>query len=511
MKLSKSATSLLGAALLAMTLTTASVQAEERRPVWQFAPLYTPQQLLTSPEAAQRFANDLADSEAAFFAAARDPESGLTFDGWDLDPKTRQPVAARRFSAASKECLDLALLVKAVYGDPLISRVVSPKDPKKAPDVAAEILTRKVASYERYREKFPGFNGYMAWFTSGTDAAPMKGWETAFPTLDLGEMIWALMLTERALEQTGREELAARYSTFNGHLHEKAREAMFNEAKGGARGRVEVSDPLSPDATYSSDALTTGEHGVHEGQMIVLYMSLYGDLTDAENENVWKNITMKRVEHPDGTTWQGFWGSPHEEWAYLFLPYRDMPEYRQLFRIREKIRAANAARRGYPGFGASAHHPLGKGYMSAAGIEDVGSQPLEHQDTYTPYGAFPILLQFADQEKGNVGLVWLHNMLLGPGMQGPFGSGESGDNAGTGSAPIKTIDATFTTLLAMSGGLEKEAAEMLKADGKYEQFLEIMRGEYEETFAGAPLREPLEEFALPNGPAGGAAGPSKKS
>lgn len=502
MKPSRTASRLLGAALLSLTLTAAPAAAQEEAPSWKFAPEYTADQLMRSPVAAARFAQQLADGEAAFFAAARDPESGLTFDGWDLDPTTRQPVKARRFSAASKECLDLALLIKALYGDPLISRVVSPVDPDKAPEVAAEILSKKIASYERYRAKYPGFNGYMAWFTSGLDAAPMQGWDSAFPTLDLGEMIWALLLTERALEQTGHEALGQRYADFNGHLQERAREAMFNEARGGVRGRVEVSDPLSARATFSSDALTTGEHGVHEGQMIVLYMCLYGDLTPAEIDGVWKNITMKRVEHPDGTTWQGFWGSPHEEWAYLFLPYRDLPEYRQLFRIREKIRAANAARRGYPGFGASAHHPLGKGYMSASGIEGIGSQPLEHQDTYTPYGAFPLLLEFSDQEKGNVGLVWLHNMLMGPGMQGPFGVGESGDNAGTGSASIKTIDATFTTLLAMSGGLEKEMAEMMKADGTYEPFLKIMRAEYEETFSDAPLREPLHEFARPNGPAG---------
>ena len=85
-------------------------------------------------------------------------------------------------------------------------------------------------------------------------------------------------------------------------------------------------------------------------------------------------------------------------------------------------------------------------------------------------------------------------------MQGPFGAGESGDNAGTGTAPIKTIDASFTTLLALSGGLEKETAEMLRAHGKYEQFLAIMKGEFEETFAEQPLREPVD-FALPKGPA----------
>jgi hypothetical protein len=315
-------------------------------------------------------------------------------------------------------------------------------------------------------------------------------------------MLWALKLAEHALRESSLDDgqLAERYHQFNTRLQAKARAAMFNPEKGGVRGRVEVSDPLSASSTFSGDRIMTGEHGVHEGQMIILYMSLYGGLTPEESDKVWSDIAMKRVEHSYGTTWQGFWGSPHEEWAYLFLPYRDLPEYRQLFRIREKIRTHNASERGYPGFGASAHHPLGKGYMSAAGIEGIGSQPLEFQDTYTPYGAFPLLLEFSGQYAGNVGLAWLHNMLLGPRMQGPFGAGESGDNAGTGVAPVKTIDASFTTLLALSGGLEKETAAMLRADGKYEQFVTIIRREYQETFGDVPLREP-RTFALPLGPA----------
>lgn len=491
----------LARAVIVLLVAMALPCAAEPGPSWAFAADTRREELLTSPSAARRFVEAYVDAEAAFFAATRDPKSGLTFDGWDLNPSSGEPEKPRRFSAASKECLDLGLLVKALRGDPLIARLVSPADPKQAPAVARIILERKIRSYHAYRRAYPGFAGYLTWFSSEAEARPVGGWEKAFPTLDLGEMIWALMLTEWALRQEGHDELAMAYASFNSSLLDNARRALFDEAQGGVRGRVEVADPSSPASTFRGDKLTTGEHGVHEGQMILLFMSVYGGLTTEESDRVWQGVQMRRVEHPAGTTWQGFWGSPHEEWAYLFLPYRDLPEYRQLFRIRQKIRCQNAAQRGYPGFAASAHHPLGKGYMSACGIEGVGSQPLEHQDTYTPYGAFPLLLEFAGQESANVGLIWLHNMLLGPRMQGPFGAAESGDNAGTGVAPVKTIDASFTTLLALSGGLEKETAQMLRAHGKYDQFLTLMRREYQEAFAGEALREPVE-FALPTGPAG---------
>lgn len=487
--------------LLGLALLGCPLPAQEHPP-WEFAKDYTREELLRSPAAAGRFVEQFCDGEAEFFRRARDPKSGLTFDGWDLDPATGQPLKPRLFSAASKECLDLALLTKALEGDPLMARVVSPNQPEKAPLEALRLLGLKIVSYEAYLRDYPGFAGYLPWFDSGERASPMGGWAKAFPTLDLGEMLWALKLAEHALRQNGAcPQLADRYHAFNERLASKAREAMFHSVLGGVRGRVEVSDPLSPRATYSGDGLMTGEHGVHEGQMIVLYMSLYGGLTADESAQVWKDIAMKRVEHKDGTTWQGFWGSPHEEWAYLFLPYRDLPEYRQLFRIREKIRSLNASDRGYPGFGASAHDPSGQGYLSACGIEGVGSQPVERQDVYTPYGAFPILLEFSGRSTDNAGLVWLHNMLLGYRMQGPFGAAESGDNAGTTVPPIKTIDASFTTLLALTGGLETECAAMLKADGKYDQFVAIVKGEYEETFAGQPLREPAS-FGLPRAPAG---------
>ena len=111
-----------------------------------------------------------------------------------------------------------------------------------------------------------------------------------------------------------------------------------------------------------------------------------------------------------------------------------------------------------------------------------------------------MLLQFAGELSGNVGLAWLHNMLVGPKLQGPMGAGESGDNAGTGAAHVKTIDVSFTNLLAMSGGLQVETREMLQDKDKYRQFVSRMNSEFDEAFGDAPLREPVD-FAYPKAPA----------
>jgi hypothetical protein len=472
----------------------------ETLPSWQFAPKYKTSELLQDSAKAAAFQDDYLKHEAEFFAKARHPRSGLTFDGIDLDPKTGEATGVRAFSAASKECLDLGLCVKALYGDPAISKVVSPDDPSKAPEVAAEILGKKIASYNQFIKDYPGFAGYFTWFDSGEKATPVGDWAKAIPTLDLGEMMWSLMLAEKALRDTGRDDLAAAYKTYNDGLQAKSYEALYDPTQQGVRGHVEVADPQDPNSKFSGSGITTGEHGVHEGQMVVLYMTLFGGLSEEQKDKIWDGISMKKVEHEHGTTWQGFWGSPHEQWGHLFLPYSDHEGFADLTRIREKIRSHNASDRDYPGFAASAHDPIGHGYAAAAGIEGVNSQPLDFQHTYTPYGAFPMLLQFAGQLSGNVGLAWLHNMLLGPRQQGPMGAGESGDNAGTGSPPVKTIDVTFTNLLAISGGLGKETTALLKEKGKYEEFLQRMDGEYQEVFAGTTLREPAG-YGLPKAPA----------
>lgn len=491
----------LGLALSLLFGLCASPASGQELPVWDFARRFSTSEILGSASCSKNFCRRWAVAESRFFAAARDPRSGLSFDGWDLDPITREPLRVRAFSAASKESLDLALLLKAVQGDPYICLVVDPDNPERARAKALNILDKKVEAYWRYYQEYPGFSGFFGWFYSGPKAVPMQGWQRSFPSLDLGEMLWALKLTEYVLSESKEPEcqrLAARYAEYIALLTKNAKRALYSSELGGVRGIVKVGNPFSADTSYSGDQLVRGQHGVHEGQMVVLFLSLYGGLSASESDAAWDKIAMKRIEHPLGTTWQGFWGSPHEEWAYLFLPYRRLPEYKNLFRIREKIRSQNAVRRGYFGLAASAHHPLGKGYMSAAGIEGVASEPLEHQDTYTPYAAFPLLLEFSDKSCGNLGLAWFQHMLLGRQMLGPFGVGESGDNAGTGSAPIKTIDVSFVALLANSGGLAKEAAEMLHHDGKYEEFTHILLREYYEAFGEAPLREPLD-FALPNG------------
>ena len=71
---------------------------------------------MNNPEKAESFINDYISHEAPYFALARHPESGLSFDGVSLDTNTGKLKEIRNWSAPSKECLDIALCIKAIEG-----------------------------------------------------------------------------------------------------------------------------------------------------------------------------------------------------------------------------------------------------------------------------------------------------------------------------------------------------------------------------------------------------------
>jgi hypothetical protein len=472
-------------------------------PSFRFAPSYTMEEVFSNRKKADAFIAQYLTWEGEFFSIVRHPLTGLSYDGYDLDGRTGQPEKPRLFSAPSKECLDVALCVKALAGDRRAALVVSPKDPLRARQVALEILERKMNGYEKYLRANPGYAGYLPWYISENEIKPTHDWQGEFPGLDNGEWIWTMLLAERVLERQGYRDLAKRYGDYNSMIKNNIVSIFYDSKAGKVRGDIRIVPSPGKGFTYETapnkSTYLTGEHGIHEGMMLVLYVCLFGKGLPADAvSRIWGDITMKRVEHKYGTTWEGWYASSHEEWAFLVLPLRDMPEYKKLFRIREIIRTQNACERGYPGFATSCLVNRSE-YIDKAGIEGIVSQSIKNNHTFALYGAFPLLLVCADESErmaGNYGLAWLLNMLEADRMQGPLGAGESGSNDGTRVADVKTIDGSFTVNLALCGGLEKETAEMLRHEKRYDRFREIFLKEYNEAFGSKPLREPVS-FALP--------------
>ena len=478
----------------------ASTTAASAPPAFCIADKYTNREILEDPAKAKAFEDEYLAGESKYFDVVHDPKTGLIYDGVNLDPKTGEVQAVRNWSAPSKECLDLGVLVKALEGDPKAAIVVGHGDPAAAKAKAEELLGKKIGAYNDFQANNPGYAGFLPWYGIEDGKATAKpDWKNKIPGLDNGEWMWTMLDAEQALRNAGSTELADKYGKYNQMLQDNVTKVFYDPQGHACRGDVQILDPGNPDTGYAPvnpGSYMTGEHGVHEGSMLIHYLTLFGKgLPEGAADKIWGNIHMKRVENPHGTTWQGFWGSAHESWAYTFMPLRDDKDYANLFRIREEVRSQNAAERGYPGFATSVNGPKGD-YLSAAGIEGIGSQPVTAQNTFTPYGSFPMLQEFSDKTGPNYGLAWLHNMLEAPRMEGPVGSGESEDNNGDAFAAMKTTDGTLPIWLAMMGGLEKETAQVMKDKGVYDTFMNRIDSKYQETFGSAPLREP-EGFAAP--------------
>ena len=83
-----------------------SVRGTKQQPTGLTAPVvrarprypydYSVDEVLHDPARAQAFVRDYFKHEAPFFGMARDARTGLSFDGWDLDPVTRAPLRPRR-------------------------------------------------------------------------------------------------------------------------------------------------------------------------------------------------------------------------------------------------------------------------------------------------------------------------------------------------------------------------------------------------------------------------------
>lgn len=476
---------------------------KEKNNPYKFSSKYTIKDIMTDPVKAKAFATEYLAGENAYFSIARDEKTQLMYDGYNLHEDTGLIKDVRFWSAPSKESLDLGICIKALGGDEKAALVVSKNNPSDAKKIAADILKKKMDSYMKFYKENPGYGGFLPWVYVDGEIRPAKGWEGQLPGLDNGEWVWSVLAAEKALRKAGFKDIADHYGKYGDILKSKLTDIFYDKEAGKIRADVKVVSPESPDSKYETQIDVPGKcaylSDFHEGLMLILSVLLLGkDMPEKEVERVWKNVDTKRVETKYGTTWEAWCGSTHESWAYLFLPYRDIPNYKDLFRIREKIRTQNSAARQYPGRAASTNEPGGNGYLSACGIEGIGTMEPEHNDVFATYGAFGLLFEFSDKPaQGNYGLAWLLNMLKANKMQGPLGGGESATNDGKKACCVKTVDGTFPNLLAMMGGIEKETSEMMKDYGIYDKFKGLMESKYKEAFGSKPLKENCD-FALPS-------------
>ncbi len=462
-----------------------------------------------------------------------DHETGLTFDGHAIDFKSGQLVGGpRNWSAASKESLDVTLLVKAVQGDRVAQLSISPTGkPADAVPVALDRLNKKIESYRDFHKRNPGFGGFLPWFTvAGAPGQrkmePMPDWKDRVPALDNGQLAWSLYHAATALREAGHHELADKYEAHERLMAENVVRMFFDPAERTLRAEAKMVPPSNGIAPASLPAkanqyVTNPDNKYYlndsaEGLLMVHYADLFGkwrgasdagrtasadgasNAAHASETAHTENVTFKDRPSARDALWtiprhkpatfvnkageritvdEGWRFSSHEDWGHTVLPFRDVAVANALFLNAQSARTGFAADGGHPGLYASTHMPqVGNKppiYENKMGIPSISMKGTEAIPVYAPYAAFPLAL--ADKR---MFATWLKNMISTPRMFGPNGIGESFHGNGKAMAPLLTWDGKVLPLVAWSGGVSDEIRTNLKRDGKYERFLATVTSGY---------------------------------
>jgi hypothetical protein len=434
---------------------------EENAPPCRFAFSYTKEDVLRDPSA---FLEDLLARESAFLKFAVENETGLSYDGSQIDLQTGGlvPSGLHFWSAASKESLHISIFAQFLKGNPRAQRVV----PFSKEEVL-ELLEKKITTYEGFFTRFPGYGGFLPWyFIKDGGIVPATGWENQTPALDNGQLAWAVYALRRVLHAIGENDLAQRYDMQWNLMRHTAMTLFWNATMHSIRpvaGIVDTSkSPLEPGNVVQPvcGAPPCWLDDFYEGDLFAHFLQLYADPkpSDSDFQEMW-HAKMKKLEcvdysipsSPDKkiTVMRGWWFSSHETWPVLLMPFSDCRLHRRIYDNMERCRTWNSREKGIPGLYASVTD-LSKtpGYISATGIQEVAFQKVLRADVITPYAAFPTLIA-----NETIGALWLWNMLRGDRMQGPMGTTEAVSIHGKDISNVVTWDSKMTTVTALLGGI----------------------------------------------------------
>ena len=79
------------------------------------------------------------------------------------------------------------LYAHALAGSAHAARFLSPDNPDHAPEMAFDIMTLKLKTYLQFNQTYPGFGGYIPWYTGDSiEITPTYDWVNRVPALDNG-------------------------------------------------------------------------------------------------------------------------------------------------------------------------------------------------------------------------------------------------------------------------------------------------------------------------------------
>ena len=489
----------------------------------RFARRYSTRQILRNATARDAFLGELCQWEANFTKGlGLDTATQMTYDGHRLDIVNGTPIhKPHMFSAPSKESIHVALLARVLLGTDACSRRMY------TVAEALAVLRAKVASYERFHARFPGFGGFMPWvsYDGKGDVAPAWDWQNRVPGLDNGELFWAAFAAAAALERHDAA-LAARWKSVWVNMSSNAVTVFYSAANGGGNLRTVTliknqSLPVAQN-TYTGQAGNAQPYldDPYEGELLTVAVYLFSrDLSAAQKDLLWvrkraklqpaalRVVVAGKAAAETIRVQRGWWFSAHEVWKMMFLPYRRSAANWRVFANGERARTWYASRvRRSPGLWASVNGPVSSNaenfpYESDCGVAPIAFNPVTHDSTLTPYGGFPLFLVGASSAANGGGgstdalaAAWLHRVLLAPRMQNQWGTTESTLRNGTQVAPLATWDSKITTVLAICGGVVDVVEQALAAMGKLAPFVAVVDREWGRVFGNSSTPLPGEHL-----------------
>ena len=396
-------------------------------------------------DAARLFLEEtLIPDEAAYFQSGigMDSMTGMPYDHIRIRLKENLLSEVGNYTAASKLSLMIPFLMKVIQRNPYYRQVpLTPAD-------AIVKLRQTLRTLLTYTEKYPDYGGFLPWVDirpNGT-IAPAS---TKVPSLDNGQMTWALAAVVAAFEDAADPELRKIASMAQKFLHGQNYRKFYDEKAKLLHGTIQYDTEKrewTGDKTYYLNDM-------FEGTLAVLWGVLQGQIP----EEAWDNLAIPTIEYitEQGekiTTLSGFRASFHEHWALAYLPFMESA-LSSLYQNYLYAQADHARRNHLPGFISTAYDP--KGIYRQMGIDSIAYDKVDRTDVAVLFAtAMGMLIS------PSVGAAWLIKFYSFKNFLTPYGGYESVGRDGY--ADIFTADAKGMTLLASSGGVIDEVNKYLR-------------------------------------------------
>ncbi len=432
----------------------------------------------------------LIPSESIYFqpGIGMDEKTGMPYDHIRIRLTKGQIGERGNYAAASKISLLIPYLLGVMTRQPVFEKA------KLTPEQATNLLENCLKTLRRYRVEYPDFDGFLAWSDIRSNGSIVPAWYK-MPSLDNGQMSWALASVVAALEDSADPRQKQMAKMADNFLKSQNYGKFYDPKKKLMHGTIQY-NPVNK--TWSGDK-TYYLNDMFEGILAVLWGIVHGQIP----EDAWNNLEIHGIDYvtSDGqviTTLRGYRASFHEHWGLIFLPLMKS-SLAPLYQNYLYIQADYARSHGLPGFVSTSYDTNGN--YRQMGIPAIASQPVDRSDVAVIFAtALSMLIS------PSTGIKWLQNIMNFRGIMTPYGAVES--VAHDGYADVMTADGKGLTLVAASGGVVNQTEKYLKRRKvpgtnitMYDKLMQLLESKYQQMLKarnGLAVQMPSKPYPMPS-------------